>query len=176
MTVAAFVVSIVALLVAGLSVFYTKQQAAAATKTAQLEAARRHDEEQPALTDGEVQPKNQGGWYRLHFRILHSPALARVEAEIVDTRGVSFRQGVDGVPPRREGRALDAFYVPEFNRVANKESLGTGDALYWVLEFEEERDKIIHIRLTCHAIDGRKWTIHRQVASPRKPPRMTYVE
>src|SRR4051794_18213892 len=49
MAVAALVLSIVAILVAAVSAFYTRQQAAAAEGTRRIEAGRRHSELTPVL-------------------------------------------------------------------------------------------------------------------------------
>ncbi|MGW7535713.1 hypothetical protein [Amycolatopsis sp. NPDC054798] len=167
MTVAAFVVSVVALLASGLSALYARRQATAAEQTAKVEAARRHEEERPNISDGEIQ--RPGNWYRLYFRLVHTLPLRKVIAEIVDTKGVSFRQGVNGVPPLRSGKAITAFYTPDFAEIPGKESLVAGDGLYWVIELDENPDDKLQIRLTCIADGGREWVMHREVEVPSIP-------
>ncbi|MEV7091802.1 hypothetical protein AB0M80_03080 [Amycolatopsis sp. NPDC051045] len=178
MALAALIVSIFALLAAGASAYYGRQQAAAAkaaadsaavsaeaaAETARLDKDRRHEERTPKVSPGELQSHNGGAWRVLHFRLQESPPLARIEAEIVDSRGFYFRPGMNGTSP--QGRPLIAFYLPTFDSSPDRDQLTTGDAVYWVVDFDEERGTKLHIRLTCIAPDGDQWTIHREISVP----------
>ncbi|MFI5584451.1 hypothetical protein ACIA5G_05425 [Amycolatopsis sp. NPDC051758] len=174
MALAALIVSILALLAAGASAYYGRQQAAAAeaaaesaavsaqaaSDTARVDNDRRHEERAPKISPGELRDHGSGT-HILHFRLLDSPELIRVDAEIVDSHGINFRPGTDGTAPA--GHPVKAFYLPEFDYPPGRLRLTTGDGIYWPVELDDVRSNQIHIRLTCHTVDDEAWTIHREI-------------
>jgi len=89
MAFAAVVLSVLALLVAGASAFYTKRQADAAARTATLDAERRYEERTPTF-DAWIEPVNGGGWHRLWLRLTSRQDLSAVQVEITEGEGVEF--------------------------------------------------------------------------------------
>ena len=98
MAVLAIVVSVLAVLVAGASARYSRQQAEDTRRLARLEAERRREERTPRLV-GEIESMNSGGWHRLWLRLESAEPLAHVHAEIIEGRGMSFTSGQHGVEP-----------------------------------------------------------------------------
>ncbi len=92
MAFAAVVLSVLALLVAGASAFYTKRQADAAARTATLDAERRYEERTPTF-DAWIEPVNGGGWHRLWLRLTSRQDLSAVQVEITEGEGVEFTTG-----------------------------------------------------------------------------------
>jgi hypothetical protein len=165
-TIAAFIVSILALITAGASVLYTRRQAVAAATTARIESHRHHKELTPEIDAGEIE--DRGGWYRLRFQIEKSAPLAKVEAEMVETDGVSFRGGTNGVTPLQAGLPSRAEYLPEFAS-EHFDQLTTGSSLYWIIDLADNRSLNLQLRLTCHGLNHEKWTLYRSIPVPQPP-------
>jgi len=89
MAVAAFVVSVFAIVIAVVSVLYTRRQAISLQQVAEIEVERRKAERTPAF-EGHIEGVNEGGWYRLVLRLTSAEPLSAVAVEITEGRGVSF--------------------------------------------------------------------------------------
>src|SRR5687767_1144257 len=96
MTVAALIVSIVAILISLGSIVYARQQAQANKKIAQIEQDRRHEERTPRFT---AWVEDMGSWKRLWLRLESSKALTRLAGTLVEAEGVSFTHSQNGVDP-----------------------------------------------------------------------------
>jgi len=149
MVLAALIVSIAAVMVSGASAYYTRIQArtskeaaaaasassAAATRTADLADEQHHEELTPKVTNGELQYVDEKS-LRLHFQLIDSTELTRIDAEIIEDSEVNiqFRPGAKGVLDRdANGRTLLAQYKPEFAGSVGKTTLFTGDAVSWLV-------------------------------------------
>jgi hypothetical protein len=175
MDIAAFVISVLAMLASGGSALYARRQAKAgevqaeaASAQARIEGERRHRELTPELA---AEVEHRGGWYRLRLDIRNSQPLTRIDAHIVEGDGVQFRQGIDGVPPQRVVPVLDAYYLPEFN-APGKAELVEGEAAFWVLELENERSDNLRLRCKCVSSSGETWNV---VSNAKLPPRPSKI-
>lgn len=155
----ALVISIVAMLIAGASAFYTRQQAQAARDTAKIDRERRLAETAPDL-DATIE--NMGGWNRVWLRIKQAEPLTRLDAEIVAGRGISFSRSVDGVDPSQPYPVLRAFYLPSYLR-SGAAALHSGDAACWRVDLQEDRADIAHLRVTCHGSAQERWIVHKEL-------------
>lgn len=156
MEIAALMISIFALLAAAASVVYTRQQAQIARALHDLEEERRQAETEPVLR---AKTENVGSWHRMWLLIDRSEPLARIDAEIVGGRGISFSRGVEGIDPSAPFPVLSAFYIPEFLR-SDCAALHTGDSACWRVELEDDRTDVARLRVTCQGTDGGTWTVH----------------
>ncbi|WP_439377492.1 hypothetical protein [Amycolatopsis lexingtonensis] len=175
MDIAAFVISVLAMIASGGSALYARRQAKAgevqaeaASAQARIEGERRHRELTPELV---AEVENRGGWYRLRLDIGKSQPLTRIEAHILEGVGVQFRQGIDGVPPQHDVPVQDAYYLPEFNS-PGKAELVEGEAAFWVLELEDERGDNLRLQCKCVSSSGEIWTV---VSNAQLPPRPSKI-
>lgn len=154
MTVAALVVSIVALIIALISVVYTRQQAQANKKIAQIEQDRRHEERTPKFT---AWIEDMGSWKRLWLRLESPRSLTRLVGTLVEAEGVSFTHSQNGVDPSSPAPIKSASW---------DKLLEHGESACWSIAFEDDyADKPI-LRVRCYSDDGDEWT----VSVPFDPP------
>jgi hypothetical protein len=97
MVIAAFVISVLAIVVSGLSVVYVRSQALSAKGLAGIERARHHDERTPRF-EAEIEAVS-GGWFRLWLRLTSSEALTSLEVDADESSGITFTSGQQGVDP-----------------------------------------------------------------------------
>jgi hypothetical protein len=168
MTLAALVLSVVAILVAGVSAFYTKQQADAAEATRLIEASRRHQETAPDLDAVYVGAEPARG--KVHPVVLltnRGPLdLDRVEVQAVP-------------PPHHEEAVIEGIYDPATGGKATTHETGPlrrGES-WTALEVipakthgtELERGGTVTSRCTCYAASEDPWTILVDVEFPGGP-------
>ena len=96
MTIAAFVISVLALLVAAGSGIYARRSAIAAKEVAAIEAARHHKERAPTF-EAEIESVNDGGWFRLWLRVTSAEPLDGIEVMLDADDGIIFTSGQAGV-------------------------------------------------------------------------------
>jgi hypothetical protein len=136
MVVAAFVVSIAALLVAGASAGYTRTQAAATKVMAHADAQRRHDERAPEYV---AQIEDKGSWFRLVLRLHRNGPVSGLTVLILEPRGVQFSANQDGIDSSRLSDRLQARFDPP----------ALGESTMRRIEWPEgERPKQLRIRMT----------------------------
>jgi hypothetical protein len=130
--IAAFVLSALALIVAGVSAAYARVQGVETRELRRIEDGRRHEERAPKLT-GEVEAVNNGDWHRLWLTLETPTSLERLEVHIVEGEGLSFTPGTNGVAPMSLGPAsslpVDAVYD-------EPEALSQGQRYCWSLRFD----------------------------------------
>ena len=112
MTIAALVLSTVALIVAIVSARYAHDQARAATVTAQITTDRRHDELTPTFT-ATVEPMNHAEPYsKLHVRLDSAESLTAMTVRLVNAPiDLQFTRGQTGTDPAATFPVHTAFAV-----------------------------------------------------------------
>lgn len=110
MDVAALVLSIVAVVLAGASAWYTRSQAKwtkrgalESSRLTSIEAARRHDERRPTLEASVEDVNGDMGFLRLQVVLASSEPIDSVTVRIRPSQGVRFTPGVSGVPAIGDG-------------------------------------------------------------------------
>jgi hypothetical protein len=171
MDVAALVLSIVAILVAGISAYYTRQQAAAAEGTRVLEAGRRHQELAPVLEATYVPPEDTRSQVR--------PGVVLTNRGPLDLDRVE----VQAVPPPRTGEAaIEGIYDPATDGRATTHETGPlrrGES-WTALEVipavqtveggvELNRGGTASFRCTCYVAGEDPWTVVIRVNFPATP-------
>ncbi|MFJ6671729.1 hypothetical protein ACIQMJ_11530 [Actinosynnema sp. NPDC091369] len=147
MIVAAFVVSVVALLLSLVSIMYTRQQAHAGKQVARIEAERRLEERTPKFT---AWVESMGGWQRLWLRLETSEPLTRLVCTLVEAKGVSFTHSQNGVDPSSPAPIKNA----SWDKV-----LEHGESACWSVAFEDNRTDKPTLRIRCYAEDGSEWSV-----------------
>jgi hypothetical protein len=143
--IAAFVVSVVALIIALVSAGYTRLQGVETRRLRQIEASRRQEERTPRLA-GEVESVNDGGWFRLWLTLESTTPLLGLAVRIVQGEGVSFTSGQNGVAPM-QAHPLDAVYD-------KTEPFTQGNRHAWAIEFDPEHGPSrMRVRVTCRGLD-----------------------
>jgi len=161
--IAAFVVSILAVVASSVAVFFTKRQSDAATRMAELEAERRHQERSPTFTGG-IELVNDGQWHRLWLRLTSRERLSRVEVEITEGTGVSFTAGQYGVDPTKTGPILQAHRAGEHGAT----ELAPDERTTWRIQLTEPRSP--EIRLAVHSTSGdAQWNTTVPISVPTNP-------
>jgi hypothetical protein len=159
MALASLAISIFALLVAGASAVYTRSQSRSTEIMAKNDAARRREERTPDI-ELEVEPVNNGGWYRLWLRLLGKEPLTDVTVEIVEPAYVRFTQGTDGVDRNPDLQ----------NRVGRTGSILIGGDFAWRVEWrdQEETPKSIRLKIACRGSEaGDVWFMTKVVDVPQ---------
>lgn len=157
MAVAALVISIVSLFVAGLAVWFAWRQAKAAEASTAIERRRYHAEREPVF-EGGIESLNGGCSNRLDLRLVKGGPLAEVTATIVEGDGVEFagnQHGAPGPEPR-----VSAFTV---------EALKTGEVASWHVVLSESYSARIRLACVCRSGDGDEWEASTWVDLPAKP-------
>lgn len=158
MIVAAFVISVLALLVSAAAGFFTWRQADAAATSVRMEMRRDHADRQPEFT-AVVEPVNEGGWYRLTLRLTKGELLEEVSVHIVEGEGLRFAGGQDGVPGRFDRGAASAV-TPMVREAATR----------WRVRVEDEHDDRVLLLVKCRGESGDKWNVPVWVNMPRSGP------
>ncbi|MGI5223520.1 hypothetical protein [Actinoallomurus sp. CA-142502] len=156
MAVAALVISIVSLLVAGLAAWFTWRQTRAEEAATSIERKRHHAEREPAF-EGRVKLVSNSGWHRLDLRLAQGGPLAKVTVTIVEGDGVEFAGNQYGVPG--PAARATAFTINPLKR----DELAT-----WRVLLADSRSS--RIRLVCECSDdaGDTWEVSTWVDLPPK--------
>ena len=154
MAVAALAVSLVALVMAALSVVYTRRQTISAQQVAKIDVERRKTERTPTFA-GHIEDVNEGGWHRLVLRLTSAESLPGVAVEITEGRGVAFTTGQYGVDQSgaSPGKAQHA------------EALTPDSTAVWRIALAEDRAPVVRLSVTTR-IDGDEWTVPVAVTVP----------
>lgn len=151
-TVAALIVSVLALLVSGGAVVYAR-------RASQNDDARRHEERKPELLSG-IKSMNGGSAHLLSLVLQSSEPLTGLVAEILDGRGIAFTASQDGVPP---GGPSERAEWPG--------GLAVGERAAWRIDVPKDRLRgKFRLRVTCHRTDD-SWTVLLPMRAPAGPPR-----
>ncbi|MEP6527165.1 MAG: hypothetical protein ABJA86_08370 [Nocardioidaceae bacterium] len=150
----ALAVSTLALIVAGISAYFTWKQAAIARASLGVDEQRRADERVPSLS-AEIETVKDS-WHRLRITLDSAWPLASLQAAIVEGDGVSFTSSQAGVDPSASAPILDA----------EARSLGPGDAAIWRVQLDEERSPTVRLSIWCSDAEDRRWTLSRVVDVP----------
>ena len=157
MVVAAFVMSVLAIVVSGVSVVYVRSQAMAATEISDIERSRHLAERTPRF-GAEVESMNDGGWFRLWLRLTSDQAMDEVEVTLDQDAGITFTSGQEGVDPADRSH-LHA-------KVPSK--LGQRERTAWGVALRKERPR--QTTLLVQAQAGRdSWSTSLVVALPSDP-------
>lgn len=150
---AAFVISLLALVAASASAFFAGRQAAHAkrqandtAKLAAIEAERRHVEQAPRF-DASIESVNGGGWYRLWLYLTFGPTLDSVQLEILNDRGLWFGTEQDGVGSSEA-----------FPKIAQGGALARGDTASWQIVLAEDPPPVLQLRVNCTA-GSEQWDV-----------------
>ncbi len=154
MAVAAFVVSVFAIVIAVVSVLYTRRQAISSQQVAEIEVERRKAERTPAF-EGHIEGVNEGGWYRLVLRLTSAEPLSAVAVEITEGRGVSFTTGQHGVD--QSGASP--------GNAQHRGHLAPGGTAVWRVAFAEGRVPVMRLHVTAR-IAGDEWPVLVTVQVP----------
>jgi len=112
MALAALILSILALLVSGLSAWYARTQAHAAKEATAIERDRRHGERAPHF-DAEIEDVNgDGGFYRLWITVTSEEALDDVSVELPPACSFGFTPGIHGVSDSRHADSYEGEIEP----------------------------------------------------------------
>lgn len=164
MALAALILSVLALFMAGASALYTKRQADATTATAALEAERRHDERTP-LFDVWIESVSFG--HRLWVRLTSGEALSAVDVEITEGEGVEFSTGQHGVDPGARPPVLHASKWGE----AGQEGMAPDERTAWRVMLPQNRPSKIRLKISAVQNES-KWNVAVPVAVPPDPMNM----
>jgi hypothetical protein len=154
MALASLIFSILALLVATASAWFTRRQAV-------IDAERRRDERTPVFS-GEIEAVHAGdtpSWYRLKLRLDSREALLGLSVAIVDSDGVRFAPSQEGVGS------------PSPSATAKRESLQPAESAVWQVLLDEQRAGHLQLRIDCRDQSGLKWTVPHRMPVPPPPPR-----
>jgi len=154
MAIAAFAVSVVAVVIAVLSAVYTRQQAISVQRLAKIEVERRKAERTPAFV-GHIEEVNEGGWYRLVLRLTSAEPLPGVSVEITEGRGVSFMTGQYGVD--QSGASPGS---AQWN-----ERLAPDSTAVWRVALAEDRASVVRLNVTAR-VGGDEWPVAVVVPVP----------
>ncbi|MEV8517888.1 hypothetical protein [Dactylosporangium sp. NPDC051484] len=166
MTVAAFVVSIIAAIVAGLSALYARKQAASAEEVRKIEAARRHDELCPKLLAEYVPSTVTRDGPRPAVKLTNRGPLDldRIDIQAVPAHK-SKEAAIDGLYDHRTGETA---VMQETGPVRLGES--------WTFAViaarggpKTTRGGAATFRCTCHAAGHQPWVVIVSVLFPAAP-------
>jgi len=161
--IAAFVVSLFALIVSSTAVLFTKRQSDAAIRTVALDAERRHQERTPTF-DGGIELVNDGKWHRLWLRLTSPEALSSVEVEINEGSGVAFTTGQHGVNPTEPAPVLHIYTADEHGATG----LAPDERTAWRVQLSASRSP--KVRLMVRSVIGDDlWTVPIPVDVPLDP-------
>jgi hypothetical protein len=160
MAIAALIISILALLTAGASALYTKQQAQAARQTTAIERERRHEERTPRF---DARVESVSGWFRLWLRLDTTRPIARLTCRLVEADGITFGHSQNGVAPDAPAPIKEASW---------SETLEQGDSACWKVELEDEHQTDVRLRVQCRDQQGEEWQVTVPLSVPPKLPQV----
>jgi hypothetical protein len=171
MTVAALVIAILALIVAGLSATYTRRQAIAsseaatsATATAIIETDRRHDELTPRFTPRLETMANSRPYYRLRLRLDTAEPLTTLGVRLLGAPvDVQFSNGQRGTDPDAHSPVHEAFAVPN-----DGIALRPYDEATWQIELNSLPNDGLRLQVDAEA-RGDVWHVPVSVSIPPEP-------
>lgn len=141
MTVASLVVSIVALMAAVASAWFTHAQARAAQHAVTIERERAHDERKPkfAVTFRPLNP-GQPVYHQLRVRLMSSTPASIPAIVLLEPRsGVKFTPGIEGVDPGDPSPVKAGFH---------HQPIDVGAEAVWQLEVEDDAASDLMVRIT----------------------------
>jgi len=152
--IASFVLSIVAIVVAGLSALYTRRQAVATAGVHEIERSRRLDERRPRLSAKIDRLGATSG--RLVVTLESDEPLSAVELAIPEGQGVTFNRNVVGVHPVRPGDlAHHAFtYDPLLDKPTG---IRPRESASWAVDIAEKHVGTLRLDATCPGMAGESW-------------------
>lgn len=154
-TLASFIISLFALVVAVVAALYARQQAVETRRQRQIEEDRRR-QELAAETRLVLEPVNGGSWHRLVLDNTTDRDVVGAVVDIVDGPGCWFTPGTNGVEARYG-------QLPQRAQLDDVDRLEPGRRHMWRIEFDEQRTTgtlRVHAALTS-AVDTsapRTWT------------------
>lgn len=161
MTVAALVLSILAIILAGASALYTRKQAIAATATATIETDRRHDELTPRFTALVEPMPHSHPYYKLRLRLDTPQPLTALRVRLLNAPvDVQFTNGQHGTDPGARSPIHEAFAVPE-----NGIALRPHDHATWQVELNSVPDGGLRLQVDAEARGG-VWQVPVSVPTP----------
>ena len=159
MTVAAFVLSVIAVLVAGFSAWYTRRQAVSAEGVRGIEAARRHDEVRPILVGEFVAASETRNGQRPGVKLTNQGPLAldRVDVAVIPAHR-AHEAAIEGIYDHRTGGTTPG---QETGRLPRGESwtFEVLPARHVVDGHELDRGGIAKFRCTCHTAGHQPWEV-----------------
>jgi hypothetical protein len=177
MAVAAFVLSVIAIAVAGVSAWYTRRQAAAADRQAvaaeevrKLEAARRHEELQPSLVGKYVAASNTREGQRPGVKLVNEGPLDlfRVFVEVISADRADeavieglYEYGIGGTAPGLETGMLRRGESWTFEVIPAQHVVNGGHKL--------DRGGTAAFRCACAAMGHEQWVVIVPVEFPATP-------
>jgi len=171
MTVAALVLSVVAILVAAASAWYTRRQAVSAEGAREIEAARRHDELRPILVGEYVPASDTRDSQRPGVKLTNhgSLDLDRVYVEVIPAHR-AHEAAIQGIYDHRTGGTAPGQETGQLRR---------GES--WTVEViparkvvdgghELDRGGVVKFRCTCEAAaENKPWEVIVSVDFPATP-------
>jgi hypothetical protein len=149
MAVAALVISIVAVLVAGASAFYARQSVAVDAGSLEIERSRRLQERRPRLS-GIIKFDLTTGKYMLGVTLHSDEPLAGLEVRIPAGQGVAFRQDPNsGVVPAEPGEVALRASAPSRIAPRHEET--------WPVDLQKTDLPPVRLEATCHGEHGERW-------------------
>ena len=170
MTVAALVLSVVAIVVAGVSAWYTRRQAASAEGVRRIETARRHDELRPILVGEYVAASDtrEGQWPGVKLTSQGPLDLDRVDVEVISAHRAHeaaiegiYDPRTDGTTPVHETGWLRRGGSWTFDVIPAQDVVDGGHKL--------DRGGTVKVRCTCHATGHEPWVEIVPVDFPHTP-------
>lgn len=160
MATASLIISIVALLAAGASVHYTRQQSRSTARLREIEDQRRRGEREPRF-EAAVEPLNdgQGTYFRLYLRLRSPESVDALHVYVLDTPNVVFTAGQLGVPAAGSAPAVVASLATS--------PLRPGERATWQLEIREPRPTRLELRVTPR-IRANRWESTLSVLVPSR--------
>ncbi len=163
MDLAALVLSVLALLAAGASAFYTKRQAEAVARTVTLDAERRYEERTPTF-DAWIDPVYGGGWHRLWLRLTSREGLSAVQLAVTEREGFEFTTGQYGVELGAQPPVLRATKRGK----AGAEGMAPDERTAWEVQFSQSRPPEIRLKITA-VQEEFTWNVTVPVKTPTEP-------
>lgn len=160
MVVTALIISSLALLAAGVSSWFTCQQAQAAKRTLSIEAERRHDERTPQF---HTRVEDVDGWHWLRLSLRSTGDLAHLSCELIEARGIEYGRSQNGVDPAAPSPAMVAVW---------EETLHQGDSAWWRVLLEDDHATEFRLRINCQGDGDEQWTVTVPVTAPPPGPQV----
>ena len=170
MAVAALVLSIVAILVAAVSAWYTRRQTVSAEAVRSIEAARRHDELRPSILGEYVQASDTRDGQRPGVKLTNQGPLDldRVDVQVIPAHR-AHEAAIEGIYDHRTGGTAP---YEETGRLLRGESWTVGVIPARDLAdggHQLDRGGIVKFRCTCHAAGHKPWEAIVSVDFPATP-------
>lgn len=157
MDVAALATAVVALLVSGGSVYYTRMQGVAARTSASIEIARHHADRLPKF-ESAVTESGDGDfhWYQLQVTLLGPDPLDEIAVVLPPGGGVRFRPAQLGVGDDPDGLIANSY----------SGSIGKGDTTTWRIALGLAHPATISFRVRARAGKELPWSVVQTVELP----------